>query len=91
MAPDTYHVDPRIDLDDLVEELEITLDLDDVEYNTLGGLIYHEYGDVPQENTHIEYGGMHLKVLKMDSQRIDKVEVVVVRENGHSPSNQEPF
>lgn len=73
-----FQVDPQIDLHDLGEELDVNLDVDDIDYNTLGGLIYHEHGDIPQPDTVIEFGGLRIKVLEMDNQRIQKVEVTVV-------------
>ncbi len=79
ISPNVYHIDPRLDLDDLAEELNVDLDLEDAEYNTLGGLIYHEVGDVPKENAVIEHNGLKLKVLEMDGHRIEKVQVEVVR------------
>jgi putative hemolysin len=77
-----YLVDPHIDIDDLNDELGINLECDDVEYNTLSGLIYHEYGDVPQENASFDHGGLHISILKMDNQRIEKVRVEVIQKNG---------
>ncbi|MBD3421867.1 MAG: DUF21 domain-containing protein [Chitinivibrionales bacterium] len=70
-----YRVDPHMDLEDLADKISINLDVEELEYNTLGGLIYHEYGDIPDENTVIDFEGLRLKVLKMDRQRIEKVQV----------------
>ncbi len=79
VAENVYHVDPHIDLHDLGEELDVEFDLEDVEYNTLGGLVYHEYGDVPQIDTVVEYDGLRFRVLEMERQRIQKVEVIIPR------------
>ncbi len=80
VSSNCWHVNPHMDLHDLCEEIDVDLDLEDVEFNTLGGLIYHEYGDVPQANTELEYSGLRLRVLDMDGQRIEKVQVEVLRE-----------
>ncbi|MBN1576659.1 MAG: HlyC/CorC family transporter [Chitinispirillaceae bacterium] len=77
-SENSYLIDPHIDLNDLNDELGINLKLDDVEYNTLSGLIYQEYGDVPQENASFDYAGLHITILKMDNQRIEKVKVDVI-------------
>lgn len=79
VTENVFHVDPHIDLHDLGEELDVEFDLDDVEYNTLGGLIYHEFGDVPQIDTVVEYDGLRFRVLEMERQRIQKVEVTIPR------------
>ncbi len=80
VSDNTYHVDPHIDLHDLGEEIGMNFDLEEIDFNTLGGLIYHEHGDVPEAGTTIEYEGLQLRVLGMDGQRIKKVELTVPRE-----------
>jgi len=86
LGDSTYLIDPHTDLHDLNEEIGVNLELEDVDYNTLGGLIYHEYGDVPQENTEFDYDGLRITVLKMDNQRIEKVKVLV-HQRPHSNGN----
>jgi CBS domain containing-hemolysin-like protein len=83
IAENVYIIDPHIDLQDLNDELDITIETEEVDYTTLGGLIYHEYGDVPHENVQFEYDGLKITVLKMDNQRIEKVKVEVLQR----PSN----
>jgi len=82
-----YLVAPHIDLHDMNDELGINLD-EDADYNTLSGLIYHEYGDVPQEGTQFEHSGVRFTILKMDNQRIAKVKVEVLQNVEKPP---EPF
>jgi CBS domain containing-hemolysin-like protein len=84
-----YFVDPHIDLHDLNDELGLSLD-EDAEYNTLSGLIYHEFGDVPVEGTQIECGGVRINVVKMDNQRIEKVKLEVLQSSAEKPES-EPF
>lgn len=74
-----YLIDPHADIHDLNEDLNLKLDLENADYNTLGGLIYHEYGDVPQENTSFEYNGIKISILKMDNQRIEKVKLELLK------------
>jgi CBS domain containing-hemolysin-like protein len=79
IAPDRYRVDPHIDLSDLSESLGVTIESDDVDYTTLSGLIYHECGTIPNENTEFEFKGMRIKIMKMNNQRIEKVEVEILK------------
>ena len=88
ISENIYHIKPHIELDNLAEIINIPLNIDDVEYNTLSGLFYQEYGDVPKENTEFEFSGLRLKIIKMDNQRIEKVELEVLRTNDH-PSNSD--
>ncbi len=80
ISENTYLVKPHIELDDLAEILNITIDHEDEEYNTLSGLFYHEYGDVPDEKTEFEYNGLRLKILKMDNQRIEKLALTILHD-----------
>jgi CBS domain containing-hemolysin-like protein len=91
VSENCYLIDPHIDIDDLNDELGIHLELDDAEFNTLSGLIYHEYGDVPQENASLDFGGLHITILKMDNQRIDKVKVEIIQRNGRIVENSNGF
>ena len=88
---DIYHVKPHIELDDLAEKINIHLDFEDEEYNTLGGLFYHEYGEVPEENTEFEFNGLRLKVIKMNNQRIEKLELEIIRGKDHPVDLEKEF
>jgi len=81
-----FHVDPQVSLEDLEDEIGVALENEDEDYNTLGGLIYHECGEVPQVNTEIETHGLRIKVLTMDNQRIQKVAVTI---DSGSKNNEE--
>jgi CBS domain containing-hemolysin-like protein len=88
ISANVWHVNPHMDLHDLCQEIEIDLELEDVEFNTLGGLIYHEYGDVPLVDTEIEYDGLRLRVLDMDGQRIEKVRVEIIRDTKNGAAEE---
>lgn len=79
IAKNVYRIDPHIDLTNLYEKFNITLDLTDTDYTTLSGLIYHECGTIPSENTEFEFNGLRIKVLKMNNQRIEKVQVEILK------------
>ncbi len=91
VAENTYHVKPHIELDDLADNINLPLDFENEDYNTLGGLFYHEYGDVPKENTEFEFNGLRLKVIKMNNQRIEKVELEVIRGKDHPVDLEKEF
>jgi putative hemolysin len=73
----TYLVDPHIELDDLAELLPLPSDYEDKEYNTLGGLFYHELGEVPIEGQEFIFDTLKLKINKMDNQRIEEILLVL--------------
>ena len=68
-----YIVDPHIELDDLADIITLPSNYEDKDYNTLGGLFYHELGEVPVEGQEFTFDTLHLKIKKMDNQRIEEI------------------
>ena len=50
-------------------------ELDDEEYDTVGGLVMHELGRLPRRGESIEFGGFTFSVVKADRRRIDSLQV----------------
>jgi len=76
---DRYRVDGRANVDDLADLWDTKLELEDEdEYDTVGGLVYHRVGGVPQPGDEIRIDGMRLTVESTDGRRVGKV--LVVRE-----------
>jgi CBS domain containing-hemolysin-like protein len=92
---DDHHVilDPRIDLDDLNEELGLTLPTEDSD--TLGGFLYAELGKVPSRGDGVEYQGLRFTIDRVERQRMLQVtlvsdRVLAPREEGNgNPAEQE--
>jgi len=80
IARNIYRVDPHVDLADLSEKLSVQLspETSEIDYTTLSGLIYHECGTIPSEGTSFEFKGLRIKILKMNNQRIEKVEIEIL-------------
>jgi putative hemolysin len=67
-------VDGRADVDELLELFDLDLKLEDEEeYDTVGGLIYHRVGGVPQPGDVVEVDGLRLTVESTDGRRVGKV------------------
>ncbi len=79
----TYIVKSHTELDDLRDYMDIELDIDQKEYNTLGGLVYHEYGEVPEEGTEFSFMGLNIKVIKMNKQKIELIRVEIAEAEEH--------
>jgi putative hemolysin len=79
---DRVRVDGRASVDDLLEHFDLpssTL-VDQDEYDTVGGLIYHRIGGVPKAGDIIEVGDdLTLTVESTDGRRVDKVLAVLTR------------
>ncbi len=69
----TYLIDPHMELDDIADTVTLNFDFEDKEYNTIGGLFYHEFGDVPEEGTSFTFHGHTLTIKKMNQQRIEEI------------------
>ena len=67
-------VDGSIKIYDLEENLEIDFP-DDREYDTLAGLILDLTGDIPKKGEIVTFEKYNFKVIKLDSNRIDKIEI----------------
>ena len=50
-------------------------ELDDEEYDTIGGLVMHELGRLPRRGERVEFGGFEFAVTKADKRRIDALQV----------------
>jgi len=71
--------DGAIKIYDLEENLDIDFP-DEREYDTLAGFILDSIGDIPSRGDEAKYGDYLFKVINIDSNRIDKVEII--KENG---------
>jgi CBS domain containing-hemolysin-like protein len=72
-------VDGRSSVDDLLDLWDIRLQLEDEdEYDTVGGLVYHRIGGIPEPGHEIRVDGLRLTVETTDGRRVGKV--LVVRE-----------
>jgi len=50
-------------------------ELDDEEYDTIGGLVMHELGRLPRRGEKVDFGGFEFAVIKADKRRIDALQV----------------
>ncbi|NNF56792.1 MAG: HlyC/CorC family transporter [Rhodothermaceae bacterium] len=80
VAPDAWRADARIDLDDLADEIDTALATDEFDFETLGGLIFHLTGEVPQPGDEVTHGRLRLRVEEIDQNRIKQVLVTVLPE-----------
>ena len=81
-------IDGRSSVDDLLDIWDLKLQLEDEdEYDTVGGLVYHRIGGVPQPGDEIHVNGLRLTVESTDGRRVAKV--LVVRER-HADDESSP-
>ncbi len=85
LGPGEYLLQGRIDLDEFAALLDLDLDTDAEEADTLGGLIYTRIGRVPKGGETIQVGEVELTVEKVEGQRI----VLVRARRRPSPPEEE--
>ena len=83
-------VNPRINIDELNDLLETELPSNG--YDTLGGFIYDQVGQIPEPGQTISVPGLEIEILKVEGQRIALVKMtrVAVVENGEDGGAVEP-
>jgi putative hemolysin len=86
---DRARVDGRASIDDLTTHFGLELDAEDKEqYDTVGGLVYHEIGGVPNVGDTVEVDGLTLTVESTDGRRVGKV-LVVRKSTEHAGETEE--
>ena len=84
-------LDPRVDLDDLNEELGLFLPTDDSD--TLGGFLYAQLGRIPSRGDTVEHDGLVFTIDRVERQRILQVtlrsEGVLAKGEGVGPLETE--
>ena len=78
VEPGVYRAEARVDLDDLVDLLGVEMDTDAFDFETLGGLILHLAGDIPEAGDEVVYERLRLRVMAVEDNRIQQVRVEVV-------------
>jgi putative hemolysin len=77
LSDDEARVDGRTSVDDLFELFDLEPNLqDEDEYDTVGGLVFHRLGDVPNAGDRVEAGELTITVESTDGRRVGKVLVV---------------
>ncbi len=73
IAPDTFSIDARMNLDELNERLDTELDAESID--TIGGYIVDHLGRVPAIDTVFTYKGIEFTILEADERRIQRVKI----------------
>jgi putative hemolysin len=77
LSDNEARVDGRMSVDDLAEHFGVELDgADREQYDTVGGLVYHEIGGVPIPGDKVEVNDLTLTVESTEGRRVGKVMVV---------------
>ncbi len=90
LSDDEIRIDGRASIDDLAEAFDVELELeDDDEYDTVGGLVFHRLGKVPEPGDRISIDGLTLTVESTDGRRVGKILAVRHRDDDDGPGVDE--
>ncbi len=76
VSPEEALFDARVSIRDVNDTLD--LDIEDEDFDTLGGLLYHELGKVPNVGDEVRVDGALVTVLTTTGRRVRKVRVTKV-------------
>jgi putative hemolysin len=77
VSPEEALFDARVSIRDVNDTLD--LDIEDEDFDTLGGLLYHELGKVPNVGDEVRVDGALVTVLTTTGRRVRKVRVTKVQ------------
>ncbi len=75
-----YSVKARMPIEEFNEYFDS--DLPEKDFDTIGGLVIHEFGYLPERGENVTFGGYQFKILRADRRRIHVLRVI------RNPSNQ---
>ena len=81
-----YTLDGTADLEDVAEELDITLPEESEDYDTIGGFLTSILGEIPDEDEKPELDalGYHFRILSIADHHIDTIEATKLPESADS-------
>ncbi len=77
-----YLCDARVDIEDLNEELGLSLP--DEDFDTLGGFVFDLFGKIPVRYEKVAYENLDFVIQEMDGHKIKTVKIVVTRDESAS-------
>jgi CBS domain containing-hemolysin-like protein len=75
----TWIVDAKLSIGDLKDATGIELK-ESKDYESLGGFVVAEYGNIPRSGTIISLPGLKLRILASDARHVEHVEVIAIPE-----------
>ncbi|WP_349351990.1 hemolysin family protein [Flagellimonas sp. MMG031] len=80
ISENEYKFSARLEVDYINENYKMELP-EGEEYETLGGLIVHQTGEIPEQDTEVILGRFSFKILEVSNTKIDLVKVTVHTED----------
>ena len=85
----SYQVDARTLVDDLEDALDIEIDSEESESETIGGLVFENLGGSPQVGDHVVLERMDAVVAEISGRRISKLKITVLEPDDEPEEEEE--
>jgi putative hemolysin len=80
---DTLEVDARVHVDEINQELNVTLP-ENGDYETIGGFVFSELGKIPSAGEEFAHGNVSFRVTAAEPRKINRVHIHVQREKAEA-------
>ena len=78
VSESTHVFDARIHLDDFSDVLNLGLNTEEFDFDTLGGLIFHLKGEMPKEGDEIFFNSLKMRIESIENHRIGRIQIHVL-------------
>lgn len=83
ISDNEYIIEGSVKIDDINEKLGTEINKQD-DFDSIGGMVLSKLDHIPEENEEVDYDDYHLKVLKMDNNRIELVNLKLPNKESNS-------
>ncbi|WP_286265780.1 HlyC/CorC family transporter [Thalassotalea atypica] len=81
LASNVYQVKALTDLEDFDEYFNCNFDKTDDDADTIGGLVLHQFGHMPQKGEETKIGDFDIKVVSADSRRLQTLQISIPKDH----------
>lgn len=89
LGEDEYEVDAGLSIRDFLDKIGLDPDVIETDCTSIGGLVMENSDHIPEPGEECDCGRLHLKVVSVDEQRIERVRITVNPEEGEPQDDSE--
>ena len=78
LSESSHLFDARIHLDDFSDVLNLGLNTEEFDFDTLGGLIFHLKGEIPLQGDEVFYDSLKMRIESIENHRIGRILIQVL-------------
>ena len=78
LSASSHIFDARIHLDELCDVLNLNLNTEEFDFDTLGGLIFHIKGEIPRQGDEVYFDSLKMRIESIENHRIGRILIQVL-------------